>query len=175
MVAPKLKLGMDEAQFAELLAKGDEIGLKFELTDGGITWETYPGVAHQEIVFGIQTSVNHGTDPVKRCDCYQGADVHVVLPDGTVKRPDISIWCKKPSELESFVHEIPEVVIEVVCPGYEDKDLVHGPPVYLRNGVRDVVVFDRQRGEVHLWTSEGKKVVASPAAIELQCGCRITV
>lgn len=166
---------MDEERMARLLAFGEEIGLKFELTDGGITWETYPGIAHQEIVYNVQTSLQRGDAQGTNCDCYHGADVDLVLPDGTVKRPDVSVWCKRPSELEGFVHEVPEAVVEVVSPGYEAKDLVHGPPIYLRNGVKDVIVLDRAKGEVHHWTPEERRTVTSPFTFDLVYGCKITV
>ena len=166
---------MDEAKLAKLYALEEELGLRFELTDGGITWETFPGVAHQEIVFNVQTSLDRRRTDRGDCECYQGADIDVVLADGTVKRPDVSVWCKRPKELEGFVHEVPEAVIEIVSPGYEAKDLLHGPPIYLRNGVKDVIVFDRAKGEVHHWGPEGHRIVPSPTVFDLACGCRVTV
>ena len=175
MVAQLLKHGMDEGRMTKLLALGEEIGLKFELTDGGITWEAYPGVDHQEIVFNVQTSLERLRAVERGCECYQGADVDLALPDGTVKRPDVSVWCRKPQEREGFVREVPEAVVEIVSPGYEAKDLVHGPPIYLRNGVKDVVVFDRAKNEVHHWGPQGHRVVSSPTTFDLACGCRVTV
>lgn len=111
----------------------------------------------------------------KPCDCFQAADVDIALPDGTIKRPDVSIWCREPQEQEGFVHAVPEAVVEIVSPGYEDKDLVHGPPIYLRNGVKDIIVFDRAKGEVHHWTPDGHRILSSPTVFELACGCRVTV
>jgi len=175
MVAQTLRPGMDEAQLAELFVLGEQLGLKFELTDSGITWETYPGVEHQRLIYGIQTSLDSHKSASGQCGCHHVADVDIVFPDGTVKRPDISIWCEWPKELEGFVHEIPEAVIEVVSPGYEGKDLVQGPPIYLRNGVKDVIVLHRQAGEVHHWNSSGHKVLATATVFDLECGCRVTV
>ena len=166
---------MDEAKMAAISALGEEIGLKFELTEGGITWEAFPGFAHQEIVFNVQASLDRRGASERGCDCVQGGDVDIVLPDGTVKRPDVSVWCRRPRNMEGFVHEVPEAVVEIVSPGYEAKDLVHGPPLYLRNGVKDVIVFDRAKGEVHHWTQAGRHTVPSPTVFDLVCGCRITV
>lgn len=172
---PVLRPGMDEEKLARLFAQGEDLGLKMELTDGGITWETFPGIRHQEIVFGVQTSFTKAKEAKGGCDCFQVADADIVLPDGTVKRPDISVWCKRPHEEEGFVHEVPEAVIEIVSPDYEAKDLVDGPPIYLRNGVKDVIVFDRMKGDVHHWGSFGHRTVASPTTLELACDCRMTV
>lgn len=174
MVAQALRHGMDEAKLARLYALEEELGLRFELTDGGLTWETMPGSLHQRLVFDIQTSLRPAGTVVPGCECRQVADVDIVFPDGTVKRPDISVWCAWPKELEGFVHEIPEAVVEIVSPGYEAKDLVHGPPLYLRNGVKDVVVLDRANGATHHFRAGEHRVVPSPSAFDLACGCRIT-
>ena len=57
---------------------------------------------------------------------------------------DISIFCREPTEEEQdeALTLIPEAVIEVVSKGYEAKDLEIGPPFYLSQGVKDVIVFD---------------------------------
>ncbi|RYG26245.1 Uma2 family endonuclease, partial [bacterium] len=93
----------------------------------------------------------------------------------TVKRPEVSIFCARPPEDEGFVHAVPEAVVEITSPGYEDKDLVHGPPLYLRNGVKDVLVLDRRDGMVHWFAPEGKTTHPTPTDFELSCGCRVTV
>lgn len=166
---------MTEEKLALLFAQGEDLGLRLELTDSGITWEAFPSLGHQKTVFRIQTSLSTGQKMTKPCDCFQAADVDIALPDGTIKRPDVSIWCREPQEQEGFVHAVPEAVVEIVSPGYEDKDLVHGPPIYLRNGVKDIIVFDRAKGEVHHWTPDGHRILSSPTVFELACGCRVTV
>ena len=175
MVSQPIRQGMDEAKLARLYALEEELGLRFELTDGGLTWEAMPGSMHGRIVFDIQRSLAPGPSSPRVCGCRQIAGVDVAFPDGTVKRPDISVWCDWPKELEGFVHQVPEAVVEIVSPGYEAKDLVHGPPIYLRNGVKDVIVFDRAKGEVHHWGPHGHRVAPSPTVFDLSCGCRITV
>ena len=165
---------MDEERLAKLYALEEELGLRFELTDGGITWETMPGLEHQRLIYQVQRSMD-ASQADRPCGCHHVADVDIVFPDGTVKRPDISVWCEWPKELEGFVHEVPEAVVEIVSPGYEAKDLVHGPPIYLRNGVKDVIVFDRAKGEAHHWGSEGHRIVPSLTVFDLACGCRVTV
>ncbi|RYG33930.1 Uma2 family endonuclease [bacterium] len=167
--------GMEEEKLMSLFAQAENLGLRLELTDGGITWETFPGFRHQEIIRDILVASNSGRGSEGGCECIQVPDVDIVFPDGTVKRPDPSVWCKRPEELEGFVHAIPEAVIEIVSPGYEDKDLVFGPPIFLRNGVKDVIVFHRAKAEVHHWSPAGHRIVPSPTVFELACGCQITV
>src|SRR4029453_15978225 len=79
-----------------------------------------------------------------RCACVHAADVYIQFPDGSLKRPDISIFCREPDdkEQEEAITLVPEAVIEVVSKGYEAKDLEIGPRFYLSQGVKDVVVFD---------------------------------
>ncbi len=70
------------------------------------------------------------------------ADLHIKFPDGSDNRSDVSIFCREPSETESAVTEVPEAVIEIISKGYEKKDLKLGPPFYLGQGVKDVIVYD---------------------------------
>jgi Putative restriction endonuclease len=67
------------------------------------------------------------------CACVHYADIYVAFPDGSLKRPDIAIFCREPEA---------EAVIEVISQGYEFKDLELGPMFYLSQGVKDVVVLD---------------------------------
>jgi hypothetical protein len=48
-------------------------------------------------------------------------------PDGSLKRPDISIFCHEPEEQDDAISLVPEAMIEVVSRGYEAKDLEIGP------------------------------------------------
>ena len=158
----------------QLLAKAEEIGLRLEVTDVGIVWESMPGLRHQELlvqIFGaIQPSAQAGG-----CECYRALDVYIRFPSGVVKRPDISIFCKRPIDEEGFVHAIPEAVVEITSPESEAKDLVSGPPLYLGNGVKDVLIVHRSVGEVIHWNASGKMSYSSPVQLTLSCGCSVTV
>jgi Uma2 family endonuclease len=78
------------------------------------------------------------------CNCIDAAAVYVQFPDGSMKRPDVSIFCQEPSEeeQEKAIKQVPEAVIEVIIKKYEAKDLEISPPIYLANGVKDVIVFN---------------------------------
>ena len=110
------------------------------------------------------------------CECVHAVDVFVQFPNG-LKRPDISIFCREPSEEEqdSVLTMIPEAVIEVVNKGYEAKDLEIGPPFYLSQGVKDVIVFDPLTLLVLHIRKERTTRQVSPVVIELECGCRVLV
>ena len=115
---------MDEEKLARLYALEEELGLRFELTDSGLTLKAMPGVEHQRSIYQIQRSMDTVQAYGRPCGCQYVADVDLVFPDGTVKRPDVSVSCKRPGQLEGFVHGVPEAV----SPKYEGKDIVCGPP-----------------------------------------------
>ena len=109
------------------------------------------------------------------CGCVHLADVYVAFPDGSLKRPDISIFCREPDEDDEAITLLPEAVIEVISRGYEAKDLEIGPRFYLSQGIRDVVVFDPHTLMVlHLTPTSAERLV-SPVDITLACGCACRV
>ncbi|HSI73157.1 MAG TPA: Uma2 family endonuclease [Fimbriimonas sp.] len=173
-VVPQLP-PLGEEVLWDLFCRAEEIGLRLEVTDTGITWETLPGLKHQEHMAAIFGSVQPVESHAGGCECYRALDLAIRLPDGTVKRPDVSIFCRRPLEEEGFVHAVPEAVIEITSPGYEQKDLQIGPPIYLRNGIREVLVLDRRSSTVHHWRSSQATTYASPVLITLLCGCKVTV
>ncbi len=166
---------IDDATIYDLLSRADEIGLKLEMSETGFPWEAAPGQRHQEVVLSVMTSIRPPRSNPRPCECHRSNDVAIRFPDGLVKRPDISVFCKRPKEEEGLIHEIPEAAIEITSPGYEDKDLVLGPTIYLRNGVKDLIVLDRRTNEVHHWTLSGHATFASPHDFVLACGCQVTV
>ena len=97
------------------------------------------------------------------------------FPDGSLKRPDVSIFCREPDEDEDAITLVPEAVVEVVSKGYEAKDLEIGPGFYLSQGVKDVIVFDPRTLLVLHARRHGTERATSPLAIDLECGCRCVV
>ena len=90
--------------------------------------------------------------------------------------PDISIFCREPEELEEAVKQVPVAVIEVISKNYEAKDLEISPPIYLANGVKDVIVFNPYTDETtHFRPDQAPQIKTSPVAFELQCGCSCVV
>ena len=70
---------------------------------------------------------------------------------------------------------IPEAVIEVISRGFEAKDLEIGPPFYISQGVKDVIVFDPLTLLVlHVRKNHTTRQV-SLVEIELECGCKVQV
>jgi Uma2 family endonuclease len=150
----------------------EQLGIRLETVGGLAIWEAQPNYRHQKAVDRIRATikVREGSS----CACVHVADVYLQFPDGSLKRPDVALFCQEPSEDEEALTLLPEAVIEVVSKGYEAKDLEIGPRFYLSQGVKDVVVFDPATLVVLHVTARGAARLVSPAAIELACGCTCT-
>jgi Uma2 family endonuclease len=153
--------------------RAEELGIRLEIVGGLPIWEATPVWKHQKAVDRIRASIRSPSpEEGKSCDCVHAADVYVQFPDGSLKRPDISLFCREPDEEEDAITLVPEAVIEVVSKGYEAKDLEIGPRFCLSQGVKDVVVFDPDTLLVLHVRSDGVTRSVSPREIVLECGCR---
>ena len=155
------------------LLTANELGVRLEIVAGIPLWEAQPVYKHQKAVDRIRATIRPGEGAA--CQCVHAADVYVSFPDGSLKRPDISIFCREPDEEEEAIKLVPEAVIEVISKGYEYKDLEIGPNFYLAQGVKDVVVFNPYTLVVLHVRKDKVEHGLSPMEIPLQCGCRITV
>jgi Uma2 family endonuclease len=149
--------------------------IKLEITGGIPTWEAWPGSRHQVMVYEIQTSITSLADDDKGCECRHAADVYIRFKDGSLKRPDIAIFCTMPPMQDEALSVIPQAVIEIISPGYEYKDIALNPQFYLAQGVDDVVIVDPRSGVVTHYRTTGVAVHQAPVTINLQCGCQCTV
>lgn len=157
------------------LLRAEELGIKLEIVNGLPVWEASPVMRHQMAVDRIRESIKPIETEGISCDCFHVADIYVQFPDGSLKRPDISIYCKTPTETDEAVKDVPDAVIEIISKGYEKKDLEIGVPFYLANGVKNVVVYNPYTDEVLYFRDGEKREMTSPVEIELECGCRCTV
>jgi Uma2 family endonuclease len=153
----------------------EEIGARLEMVGGLPVWEAHPALRHQSVLFKIQMSIQNSGKVNGGCGCFQYADIYIQFPDGSLKRPDISIFCREPDEQDTAVTLVPEAVIEILSPGYEAKDTQVGVPFYLAQGVKDIVLFDPRSGEVTHVRADGEQKHVSPVTLTLECGCVCTV
>ena len=157
------------------LLNAEELGIKLEVAGNLRIWEASPVIKHQLEIDRVRDSIKKSEKDGKICECIDIADIYVQFEDGSLKRPDISIFCELPKELEEATTAVPEAVIEVISKKYEAKDLEISPPIYLANGVKDVVVLNPYTMEVFHFRKDEKREMTSPVEIELECGCRCTV
>lgn len=160
---------------AELIMQTDAAGVpvRLEYVRGRQKWEASPASRHQKTVRRIERSIQ----PVpRRSDCgyYDLADVLIRFPDPdrSLKRPDIAIFCAEPPDTDEALEIIPAAVIEVLRPGYEEKDLGEdGAPFYRAYGVRDVLVVDPHTSTVYHYQPDQPVVqYTSPVILDLACG-----
>jgi hypothetical protein len=151
--------------------KAEELGIRLEVVSGLPIWE-----AHR-----LETPEGSRPHPT----IHQSARCCMQLRARCRRVRSVQGWfsqapgrrdiCREPDEQEDAITLIPEAVVEVVSKGYEAKDLEIGPPFYLAQGVKDVIVFDPTSLLVlHARTVRTTRQV-SPQAIELSCGCTLTV
>ena len=153
--------------------RAEELGIRLEMVGGLPIWEPHPVWKHQKAVDRIRKTIQApaAAPETDSCQCVHAADVYISFPDGSLKRPDIAIFCREPDEEEEAITLIPEAVIEVISKGYEARDLEIGPRFYLTQGVKDVVVFDPYTLVVLHVRRDGSRRLVSPVTIQLECGC----
>ena len=154
--------------------EADEIGVKLEVHQGLPIWEFMPSPLHTIEAVRISSSLRR-TTANDGCGCYGLPDMSIMFPDGSLRRPDIAVYCELPPKTQESARKLPEAVIEIVSPGSEIKDLDLSPSFYLLYGMLDVVVFDPRTGSVNHFRRDGRAHHASPVEIALECGCTVTV
>lgn len=166
----------DIAAYLSWLTEHAPTQLRLEITGGVPTWRLLPSVRHQIVIDRIRASIEPAQVSTSSCPCYHLSDVGLRFPDGSFKRPDIAIFCTEPPEIDESWAQVPEAVIEIVSPEYEEKDLSVNPPWYLSQGVKDVLVVEpRERKVFHFRNAAPPTEYMSPQKIDLLCGCRCVV
>src|SRR5690349_2420914 len=148
------------------------------LGNGKCIWEAAPSPLHQILIDDIRATIRTvvpADGAPSPCGCHHVSDVYLRLPDTSLVRPDISIFCTPPPRQRQALRLVPVAVIEVVSPQYEAKDTEDLPPVYLANGVQDVVVVDPDQERVLIFSTDGQATHAPPITLDLRCGCRVTI
>lgn len=139
------------------LLRSEELGVRLEIVRGLPIWEASPVLRHQQAIDRIRASFKKSE--TTNCKGIHVSNIYIQFPEGSLKRPDISIFCKRPKARDKAVKEIPEAVIEIISKGYEAKDLEIGVPFYLSQDVKDVVVFNPYTMEVlHFKRKEERKL-----------------
>jgi len=150
--------------------------IKLEITGGVPTWRLLPSVRHQKVIDRIRATIAPIAGRAEESGWYHLADVSLIFPDGSYRRPDIAIFCVEPPDIDEAWECVPEAVIEIVSPGYTEQDLSINPPWYLSQGVKDVLIVEpRERWVRHF--SHGRSPVTHPwhYTAELHCGCQVTI
>jgi len=166
----------------DLILQTDASGapVRLEYVRGRLKVEASPASRHQMTAKAIESSLRPLPGRDAGCLCFSLQDVLIRFPDrdGSLKRPDIAIFCERPPEVDEALDMLPAAVIEILSLGYEEKDLGDdGAPFYLACGVADVLVVDpRSRVVLHYQPGAPKpKTLQAPITVDLACGCRCTI
>ncbi len=153
-----------------------DAGIRLEYIQGiGGIWEVIPRARHQKHIFQIQSSIRIAAQTTEQgCGCFHYSDLSMRFPDGSAKRPDIAFFCTEPEQDEE-VRVLPDAVIELVSPGYEDKDYNVAVPFYRKWGIKDIVIFHPNTGDVLHITPDAETRHTSPVMPTFACGCTCTV
>ena len=160
----------------DFFQQADDAGVRLEIIGGLPVWEALPNLTHQKTIDRIRQNLTTAQGQTGRaCECVHYADLHIKFPDGSDKRPDISIFCQEPAETEYAVTDVPEAVVEIISRGYEAKDLQLGPPFYLGQGVKDVIVYDPYTKVTRHFEASGDHRYEAPITLTLKCGCQVSL
>ena len=151
-----------------------EAGIKLEYVNGIPVWEASPVIRHQSKTLEIQFSMMSFAKE-SGCDCIPLADISIRFPDGSLKRPDISVYCAMPPERDTSTTQIPEAVIEIISKGYEKKDSEISLPFYLAQRIADIALFDPATNRVAHYQEGKLNEYDSPVELTFACGCRATI
>ena len=147
---------------------------KFEMVKGIGVWEASPVYNHQMIILDIQVSLLANRKP-NGCECNPVSDATIIFPDGSVKRPDIAIYCHKPNNSNKALRELPRAIIEIMSHGYEKKDTAISIPFYLLHGIENVVLLNPRTNKVLHYHSGIIEDLISPVNLTFACGCSATI
>ena len=158
-----------------VIESAQDAGIRLEVHQGLPIWEFLPSPIHTIETKRIEGSIRSNSHDKSGCGCFSFQDMSVRFPDGSIRRPDISVFSELPAATQEATSLVPAAVIEVVSPGSEVKDLELSPAFYLMHGVLDVVVFEPRTGVVSHFRRTGHAQHASPIELDLECGCLVTV
>ena len=162
-----------ESELAQI-EEADDMGIRVEVVAGQPFWEFQPNYDHQDRIGHVWMSVRRDPEVNSDCGCFRAMDVGIVFPDGSIRRPDLAVFCRQPERRE-LITLIPEAVVEIVSQRSREKDLKTSPPWYLDMGVKDVLVYDPFTEDVHHFRADGHVRFKSGRTVRLECGCLVDV
>lgn len=132
-------------------AEGIE-GHLYELSRGIVTVTDVPNRWHALMIAALrlQLSVYQNAHPKQIYMLAGGSDCKILLTDLESERhPDLTVYKRPPDEEENvWATWVPDIVVEVISPGSQQRDYVEKREEYLRFGVREYWIIDADRQEM---------------------------
>lgn len=165
---------VSDKEFLTLAAEAGEVGIRVEISGQLPIWEMMPSPMHMLDAQAISETIRPAPNAANSgCGCFHAQDMAIRFPDGSIRRPDISIFCTRPARTREAATLIPTAVVEVVSPTSHEKDIVISPPFYLSHGVRDVFVYNPETLTVIHFTSGPPQSHPIPTEFETASGCLV--
>src|SRR5262245_2439410 len=108
---PREKGTINMTLWEAALAADRELGMRLELVNSVREWAMSSARKHQRSIFRIEHSLYRKPDADTDCECIPSSDTYIRFPEGSLKRPDIAIFCRGPDEQTTAVTLMPEAVI----------------------------------------------------------------
>ena len=151
-----------------------EAGLKIEIAGGLPIFEMMSSHKHNDDLLDISRAIRKGPRAEESgCGCFVSFDVTIRFPDGSYRRPDLSIFCTRPPRVRLAGTQVPTAVVEALSPSSIVKDTQISPDWYLSQGVRDVFVYDPEALTVDHIRASGRERHAVPVELETETGCLV--
>ncbi len=164
MLGTVVKVGPADAGRRMSLAEFDKAqgqeGYLYELNKGVIVVSDVPSPPHLEQLLEIRRQL-------ARCDLLHPGLMHAIAGGGECKiligeeeserHPDVAVYKTPPPDDDVWATWIPDLVIEIVSPGSEQRDYVEKREEYLLFGVREYWIVDAEKGEVLVLRRCGEK------------------
>ena len=99
-----------EEEFMAATAMADEAGIKLEIVQGLPVWEFLPSPMHTIRSKRIDRSIRPDPASDAGCECHSLEDMSIRFPDGSIRRPDIAVFCRLPEETRTSTTLVPEAV-----------------------------------------------------------------
>jgi Uma2 family endonuclease len=154
-------------------------GHLYELGRGVIIVSDVPGKRHLAMVAEIRLQLS-GYQLANRGRIHAiagGAECKLLVQGLESERhPDLSVYKTAPGEGdddEIWSTWIPELVIDVVSPGSETRDYEEKPEEYLRFGVQEYWIVDRDKGRMLALRRSGGRWAERVVTPEVKYKCRL--
>jgi Uma2 family endonuclease len=142
------RMSLADFEFAEV-----KEGHLYELARGVIVVSDVPNLPHAAQVVSIrdQLIVYKVAHPGKIYAVFGGSECKLVIGELESERhPDIAVYMTTPPGADSTTWRtwVPELVVEIVSPGSEDRDYTEKREEYLALGIKEYWLFDAEREEM---------------------------
>ena len=135
----------------------EDDGYKYDMIDGVLQMSPSANFYHNRLISKLLMLIeNHLAE--KQINAMPAPETDLLLPDGEdTLRPDICIILKKNYEIiQTHIHGVPDVIVEVLSDTTRKRDLGEKADRYLQNGVSEYWIADPDEKRLAIWINKNK-------------------